>query len=151
MKIIADHCIFDPVIQSLQVLRFPIVSIKTLQQEKPDYSVMQTCLENDGILITLDKGIPSQAYAFQYAQGGLTVVLLRWRLQGYKTWQQMVEVILRDYGRWVTIAQEYPSVISAKYSGSRHHTWNEIPPLIAEHAFMKEEIPPELLYKEEQV
>lgn len=139
---IADHCIFAPIVQALSVLKFPIKSIQQVQKERPDYSVMRTCLIQNAILITLDLGIPSQAYAFQYAKAGLTVILLRWRTQTPKDWQQMTEVILRDHEQWSAIAKKDTSVISVSYKGgSRPRSWSQISPLIVEHAFVKEKAP----------
>jgi hypothetical protein len=142
--VIADACIVDPVIRALKELKFAIVTISELKSERPDYSVMQCCLKNQGILITLDTGIPSQAYAFQYARNGLTVVLLRWKSQNREAWQQMTEIILRDHKYWIEIAEKEPSVISVSYRrGSRTRSWKDISPLISEHAFLKEDIPPD--------
>jgi len=145
LKLIADHCVYEPIVLALSNLKFPLISIKEIQSEIPDYTVMQACLDNDGVLITLDTGMPSQAYAFEYAKNGLTVVLLRWKSGNHEAWQQITEVILRDHKLWFEIAQEETSVISVSYKGgSRPRAWAEISPLIIGHAFTKEIIPPEL-------
>lgn len=145
MKLIADHCIYDPILRALSSLKFPIVSITQLQSETPDFTVIQACLDNDGVLLTLDKGMPPQAYAFQYAANGLSVVLLRWKSSAAEAWQQITEVILRDYKQWIEIAQRETSVISVSYrGGSRPRSWEEISPLIIGHALAKEIIPPHL-------
>ncbi len=150
MRLIADHCIYEPIVLALSNLKFPLISIKEIQSERPDYTVMQACLDNDGILLTLDKGMPSQAYAFEYASKGLTVVLLRWKSNKEEAWQQITEIILRDHKLWLEIAQEETSVISVRYKGgSRPRTWAEISPLIIGHAFAKEIIPPDLFNDDE--
>ncbi len=59
---ISDHCILDPVVQSLLSVKFDIKRIGDCTQKTDDESVMQVCLSEKAILITLDKGIPSQAY-----------------------------------------------------------------------------------------
>ena len=107
---------------------------------------MQACLDNEGILVTLDKGMPSQAYAFEYASKGLSVVLLRWKSNKQEAWQQITEIILRDHKLWFEIAQKETSVISVSYKGgSRSRSWSDISPLIKGHAFSKEIIPPNFL------
>ncbi|MFC2060634.1 DUF5615 family PIN-like protein [Chloroflexota bacterium] len=146
MKLIADHCIYDPVLQALSALKFPITSITDLLTERVDYTVMQACLDNNGLLLTLDKGMPSQAYAFEYASKGLSIVLLRWKSGNNEAWQQITEIILRDSRYWIEIAQQETSIISVSYKGgSRSKAWTEISPLIVMHAFTKEVIPPELI------
>ena len=152
MKLIADHCIYDPIIQALSALRLPILRIQDIQSKMPDYSVMQACLENDGILLTLDKGIPSQAYAFEYAKDGLTVVLLRWKSNSPRAWQQITEIILRDYEQWIEVAETETSVISVSYNrGSRPHSWADISPKIVQHAVQHEIIPPDFVIENQDI
>lgn len=150
MILVADHCIYDPVVQALKKLKFPILSISELQDEIADYTVLQACLDNSGLLITLDKGIPSQAYAFEYANKGLSVVLLRWKSSKQDAWQQITEVILRDYNNWIEIAEKDTSIISVSYrGGTRARAWSDISPHIVKHAFAKEIIPPYLSHGNE--
>jgi len=143
--LIADHCVYEPIIQALKKLQFPILSIYDIQDGRADYTVMQACLDNNGILITLDRGIPSQAYAFEYASKGLSVVLLRWKSSKQDAWQEMTEVILRESKHWIETAERETSIISVSYKGgSRPHAWSDISPQIIKHAFNKEIIPPDL-------
>lgn len=146
MILVADHCIYDPIIQALKKLRFPILSITELQNDIVDYSVMEACLESDGILVTMDKGIPSQAYAFEYASKGLSVVLLRWKSNKQDAWQQITEIILRDGNQWIQIAERETSIISVNYKGgTRARAWAEISPHIIRHAFKNEIVPPDFV------
>ena len=73
---IADHCIFDPVVQSLLTVKFDIRRIGDCTKSTDDESVMKVCLAEKAILITLDQGMASQAYYYQFAKNGLTIVLL---------------------------------------------------------------------------
>lgn len=66
---------------------------------------MEVCLAKKAILITLDQGMASQAYYYQFSKNGLTIVLLRWKHQTFKDWQQMVQIILRDAHLWEETAK----------------------------------------------
>ena len=79
------------------------------------------------VLVTRDTGIPSQAYAAQYAHNGLTIVLLRWKTSTMKDFQQMAEAILRDGEKWIHIAETTPSIISVNRHQSRPRAWAEVP------------------------
>ncbi len=142
MTFIADDNVPDPVIQALLAVKFDIKRIKDIVATKPDYSVMQSCLEENGILVTFDLGIPSQAYYYEFAKNGLTVVLLRWKRSTYRDWQEMVEIILRDAHIWKEAASKESSIISVSYKrGSRVRFWSTIPPLIAQQAIPQEKHP----------
>ena len=122
---------YKPVIQSLLAVKADLKRIEELTPKRDDRSVLQACLDAEGILITFDKGIPSQAYAYEFAKNGVTVVLLRWKGSTYADWQEMVEVILRDDALWKQAALSEPSIISVSYRrGSRIRTWSTIPPMI---------------------
>ena len=75
-----------------------------------------------------DTGIPSQAYVGQYAQAGLTIVLLRWKTLTYRDFQKMTEMVLRDGEKWMEIASHTPSIISVSRRGSRPRAWSQVPP-----------------------
>ncbi len=77
--------------------------------------------------MTLDAGIPSQAYLERFADNGLTVVLLRWKKSGSKDWQEMLETILKDGKKWEEIAEKDPSVISVSYGRMRVRSWKDMP------------------------
>ena len=139
MIFITDHLVYDPIVRALLEVRFDVKRINEILQTKPDRFVMQACLENDGILITMDRGIPSQAYYYEFGQNGLTVVVLRWKTATPTDWQQMVEVILREANKWREAAKLAPSIISVSYKrGSRIRAWSTIPPIIALEAKSKE-------------
>ncbi len=124
---ISDHCIDYPVIQSLLAVKFDIKRIEDCTQKTDDRSVMEVCLAEKAILITLDKGMSSQAYFYQFGRNGLTLVLLRWRHQTYKDWQQMVQIILRDAHLWEKASNPEPSMISVSYKrGTRVRPWSHI-------------------------
>jgi predicted nuclease of predicted toxin-antitoxin system len=138
LKLITDHQMPDPVVQALLAVKFDVVRVKELTPVTDDLSVMQACVDADGILITRDVGIPSKAYLYGFAQKGLTVVLLRWKHDQYRDWQQMVEIILRDAHLWEQIASTSPSIISISYAGgSRARSWSRIPTIIALQALTK--------------
>lgn len=131
--LIADGDVPDPVITSLQAVQFPIVRYKELALPvRPDKQLMAKILSAQGIMLTMDKGIPSQAYLFEYAQNGLTVVVLRWKKSRPIDFQQMVLAILRDGESWGNTTQ--PSVISVSQHGSRPRAWSTIPSTIADQA-----------------
>ena len=84
-------------------------------------------LRQGGVLVTMDTGIPSQAYLFEYAQNGLTVVVLRWKKSTPKDWQEMAVSILRYGEDWEQIAAVTPSVISVNRRRSRARAWQDVP------------------------
>lgn len=133
--LIADADVPDQVIQALQAVRFEIIRAKELGIPiDDDRPLMEGVRERNGVLTTKDTGIPSQAYLYQYAQNGLTVVVLRWKKSRPKDWQEMVLAILRDAELWHQIAAKTPSVISVTRTGSRPRAWRDIPATIAEAA-----------------
>ena len=58
----------EPAVRSLLEVKFHIRRIKEIAEIRPNHPVMQACLDADGILITFDLGIPSQAYLYEIAQ-----------------------------------------------------------------------------------
>ena len=128
MTLIADECVYEPIIQALEAVHYRIVRIREVGSVRPDSVVMQTALDRGSVLLTLDIGIPSQAYVDEYASKGLSVVLLRWKKATPKDWQQIVETILRDGEKWEAIAAEAPCVISVQYGRMRVRRWSDIPP-----------------------
>ena len=135
MTLVADADIPDPIIRPLQEVRYDIIRAKDLRlPSRPDRDLMAGILQLGGVLLTLDTGIPSQAYMYEYAHQGLTVVVLRWKTQFPKDWQEMVSAILRDGEKWARIAAETPSIISVTRSRSRVRPWSTIPPSVADRA-----------------
>jgi hypothetical protein len=133
--LVADADVPDPVIEALKILGYGIVRYNELNLPiRPDGPLMEGVLANNGVLLTKDNGIPSQAYLFQYAQHGLTVVVLRWKQSNPKAWQEMAETILRDGASWEELANHTPSVISVTRRGSRPRAWSTIPADIAQQA-----------------
>ena len=129
MTLVADADIPEPVIRSLQILKYDIVRYSEIGlPSRPDRALMEALLQSGGILLTRDTGIPSQAYLHQYGIHGLTVVLLRWKQQRARDWQEMVEAILRYGESWERTARETPSLISVSRSGSRARPWHALPP-----------------------
>jgi hypothetical protein len=129
---IADHCILDPVVQSLLAVKFDIKRIKDCTEKTDDISVMRVCIDRKAILITLDRGMSSQAYYYQFSKNGLSIILLRWKHQTYLDWQQMVQVILRDHNLWGKAVKIDPSMISVSFTrGTRVRPWSKVPSLIS--------------------
>lgn len=129
MTLVADADIQDPVIQALQAVKYDIVRYSEVGLPiRPDRALMEALLQSGGILLTGDTGIPSQAYLHEYGIHGLTVVLLRWKQQRAKDWQEMVEAILRYGESWERTAREMPSLISVSRNGSRERPWHTLPP-----------------------
>ena len=91
MSFVADDDLYEPVKAALEMLRFDIIRAPA----RGDKDLCAKTLELGKVLITRDTGIPSQAYAFEYAKNGLTVVLLRWKKANAIAWQEMVLAILR--------------------------------------------------------
>ncbi len=97
MTLVADANVPDPIIRALQAIGFDIKRLSELgSPAMPDREAMKAAVDVGGILLTADMGIPSQAYLFEYAKAGLTVVLLRWKTSTPEDWQQIVETVLRD-------------------------------------------------------
>jgi len=136
--LIADADVPDPVIRALQSVQFNIRRVTDIVSSSSDRAVMRAILESGGILVTRDLGIPSQAYLYEFAKNGLTVVLLRWKSSTPKEWQEMVEIVLRESELWRYVASREPSVISVNKRGSRVRPWSAIPSEIAEQAKAKE-------------
>ena len=130
MSFIADEDVFAPVLEALKSLRFDIIPAPA----RPDRNLLAKTLEMGKVLITRDTGIPSQAYAFQYAQNGLTVVLLRWKGSNPKAWQEIVVSILRHSEEWEEIAKKEPSVISVSRTGYRARAWSSLPEAVGKSA-----------------
>lgn len=84
------------------------------------------------VLVTMDTGIPSQAYTVQYLREGLTVVLLRWKTSTFKDFQEMASMILRYGEKWEQIACGTPSIISVTRSGYRTRAWRDVPESISQ-------------------
>ena len=130
--LVADADVPYPVIRALKILRYPIVTYDEIGAPvRPDTALMDYVLnhvQESPILVTKDTGIPSQAYVGQYAQAGLTVVLLRWKTSTYPDFQKMAELILRDGEKWIELASHTPSVISVSRHGSRPRAWSQVPP-----------------------
>lgn len=144
MTLIADANVPDPVIQALLAVKFDVKRIKDIAKTRPDRAVMQACLDVQGVLVTLDQGIPSQAYLYEFAKNGLTVVLMRWKKSTHRDWQEMVEVTLKDARKWEEAASKEPVIISVSYKrGSRIRPWSTIPELIVKQALSEETHPPE--------
>ena len=129
MSFVADNDIPDPVVRSLQAVEFGIKRIRDISPEAitKDREVMRTALNTGDILITCDAGVPSQAYFYELATNGLTVVVLRWKERRPKDFQEMVLAILKDSNSWMEIAARAPSVISVNRRGSRARSWEDIP------------------------
>ena len=136
MTLVADGDLPDQVIASLQTVKYPIMRWHELGLPvRPDSHLMKALLSKGfRVLVTLDTGIPSQAYLYQYAANGLTVVLLRWKRRTPRDWQQMVKAVLTYGDEWETIAMKSPSVISVSNRSSRARAWTTIPPSIANSA-----------------
>lgn len=67
--LIADADVPDPVVQALQILGYGIVRYAELNiPVRPDKALLEGVLSHQGVVITKDTGIPSQAYLFEYAQ-----------------------------------------------------------------------------------
>ena len=132
--LVADADVPGPVIAALKILRYPIATYDDIGAPvSPDTALMACVLDRSRVLITRDKGIPSQAYVAQYAQRGLTIVLLRWRTTTAEDLQKMAETILRDGSKWEETASYTPSIISVSKHGSRSRAWGSVPETIASH------------------
>jgi hypothetical protein len=129
VTLVADADVPVPVIQALKAVRYDIIRYSEIDlPSTPDRALMEALLQSGGILLTRDTGIPSQAYLHEYGIHGLTIVLLRWKQQRARDWQEMVEAILRYGESWERTARETPSLISVSRSGSRGRPWYTLPP-----------------------
>ena len=137
MSFLADQDVPNPVKQALKAVRFPF---RTVEEDGVplggDRGIMVRALNDlkGAVLITCDTGMPSQAYYYQYAQGGLTVVVLRWKGRTDRDLQEMLLAILRYSDEWLGVASDRPFVISVSRSGSRQRAWSEIPESIVRHS-----------------
>ena len=126
--LVADADVPGPVIRALQALKYPIKTYHEIGAPvRPDSALMNHVLCYSRVLVTGDAGIPSQAYAGQFAAKGLTVVLLRWKTATPLDFQEMAMRILRDGASWEEIASHTPSIISANKRSSRARPWTDLP------------------------
>ena len=129
MILIADADLWDPVIRSLQAVRFPIARLSELGIPlRPDSTVMQGVLDHNGMLITRDVGVPSQAYLYQFGAKGITVVVVRLKPENPTAWQRTVEVVLRHWDGWQQTAATGPSLITVNWNAVRARQWATLPP-----------------------
>ena len=66
--LVADADLPEPVMKALRAVRYPIARYSDLGLPvRPDGALMQKMLESTEhrVLVTLDAGIPSQAYSYQ--------------------------------------------------------------------------------------
>lgn len=136
MTLVADADVPDQVIRSLQAVKYPILRLIELGLPlRPDRDVMGGLVSSGNrVLVTRDCGIPSQAYLFQYAARGITVVVLRWKKSDARAFQQMVRAVLTHGEEWERAAAERPCVISVNNRSSRARPWATIPPSIGDPA-----------------
>ena len=128
--LVADADVPGPVLQKLRAIDFPIVSFREIGAPvRPDSALIEHMLSSSDhrVLVTLDKGIPSQRYVAQFCERGLTVVLLRWKTSTTRDFEEMVSRILSDGDRWEQAAAEFPHVISANRHRSRYRQVGDIP------------------------
>ena len=128
--LVADADVPGPVLSSLRAVDFPIASFREIGAPvRPDSALIEYMLSNSDyrVLVTLDKGIPSQRYVAQFGERGLTVVLLRWKTSTRRDFEQMVRRILSDGESWERAAAEAPHVISANRHRSRYRRVGDIP------------------------
>ncbi len=136
MTLIADADLYDPVIRALKEVRYPILRYDEIGAPiRPDSGLMARVLEFGArVLVTRDTGVPLQAYAFEYAHNGLTVVLMRWKNAQPEAWQEMVASILVHGREWERIANTDPSVITVNRRGYRSRSWSSVPGSLGEPA-----------------
>lgn len=127
MTLVADENIPYPIIHALQDVRYDVVRAADAGARGPDAAVMEATLRRGHLLMTMDVGLPSQAYVDRFAARGLSVVLLRWKTSTARDWQQILETILRDGEKWHRHAAERPCVISVRYFRSRVRPWDTLP------------------------
>ena len=128
--LVADADVPGPVLNGLRAVEFPIVSFREIGAPvRPDSALIEHMLSNSDcrVLVTLDKGIPSQRYVAQFSEQGLTVVLLRWKTSTTRDFEEMVSRILYDGYKWEQAAAESPHVISANRYRSRYRRVGDIP------------------------
>ena len=125
-----------PLIGALKILKYDIATLEELAiPVRPDSELMAGLLRTPHrVLVTMDTGIPSQAYLYRYAQAGLTVVLLRWKTRTPRDLQEMAVAILTHGSAWEALAAREPGIISVSRSGWRHRAWSRIPATIEESA-----------------
>lgn len=130
--IVADGDVPDPVVTALKTLGYDIKTCDDLGLPvRMDPKIMAGALAHNSILLTMDTGVPSQAYLFELAQNGLSVVVLRWKVCNCKAFQEMALAILRDGEDWQRKAANDPCVISVNNRKSRCRSWSNISPNIA--------------------
>ena len=132
--LVADADVPGPVITALKALRYPIVTFQDIGAPiRPDTALIEHMLtfSDHRILLTLDQGIPGQAYIDQFHRRGLTVVILRWKTSTARDFQEMAIRILQDGEKWEEIAAQSPSVISVNRRGYRVRQWKDVPDSIS--------------------
>ena len=132
--LVADADVPGPVITALKALRYPIVTFQDIGAPiRPDTALIEHMLNHSDhrILLTLDQGIPAQAYIDQFHRRGLTVALLRWKSSTARDFQEMAIRILQDGEKWEEIAARSPSVISVNRRGFRVRQWKDVPDSIS--------------------
>lgn len=128
--LVADADVPGPVINALKTLQYPISTYEDIGAPiRPDTALMEYMLRYSPsrVLVTMDTGIPSQAYTVQYLKEGLTVVLLRWKTSTFKDFQEMASMILRYGEKWEQIASGTPSIISVTRNRYRTRAWRDVP------------------------
>lgn len=128
--LVADADVPGPVITALKALRYPVVTFQDIGAPiRPDTALIEHMLtfSDHRILLTLDQGIPGQAYIDQFHRRGLTVVILRWKTSTARDFQEMAIRILQDGEKWEEIAAQSPSVISVNRRGYRVRQWKDVP------------------------
>ena len=132
--LVADADVPGPVITALKVLRYPVVTFQDIGAPiRPDTALIEHMLtfSDHRILLTLDQGIPGQAYIDQFHRRGLTVVILRWKTSTTRDFQEMAVRILQDGEKWEEMAARSPSVISVNRRGYRVREWKDVPDSIS--------------------
>ena len=132
--LVADADVPGPVITALKALRYPVVTFQDIGAPiRPDTALIEHMLNfsDHRILLTLDQGIPGQAYIDQFHRRGLTVVILRWKTSTARDFQEMTVRILQDGEKWEDIAAQSPSVISVNRRGYRVRQWKDVPDSIS--------------------
>ena len=127
--LVADADVPHQVIAALQAVRYDIKLYSELNLPvRPDEALADGVKQLGGILLTMDLGIPSDAYIEALARGGLTVVVLRWKQSRPVDWQEMVVAILKEGAAWAAAAAEAPCVISVNRTRTRIRRWDDLPP-----------------------
>lgn len=127
--LVADADVPRPVIAALQAVGYDVKSYSELGLPvRPDEALAEGVKQLHAILLTMDLGIPSNAYVEELARSGLTVVVLRWKRSRPIDWQEMVLAILRYGAEWEASAAESPCVISVTRVRARTRRWDDLPP-----------------------